>query len=232
MSPRADAEGGMAPRRGLLQRLLDSFTGLVARVQFPGSGGYWDARYRFRGSSGAGSYGASARSKAAYVNRFVAGHDVSSVVDFGCGDGAQLTLLDLPEYLGVDVSPTAVRRCQSSFAGDLGKQFVSLADYTGQQADMAMSLDVTYHLVEDAVFDDYMARLFAAARRYVLIYSTNFEQPSPWGSAHVRHRDLASYCRLKFPEFTLVDEPDSVAGVTSTIPRFLAYRRIAGQATK
>lgn len=40
-------------------------------------------------------------------------------------------------------------------------------------ADLSLSLDVIYHLVEDEVFETYINTLFKSARRYVIIYSSN-----------------------------------------------------------
>lgn len=54
---------------------------------FPGSAAYWEKRYERGGTSGPGSCGRLAQFKAEVVNRFVAEHDVQSVVEFGCGDG-------------------------------------------------------------------------------------------------------------------------------------------------
>jgi hypothetical protein len=39
---------------------------------------------------------------------------VRSAIEFGCGDGHQLTLVDYPRYTGVDVSETIVRHCAPS----------------------------------------------------------------------------------------------------------------------
>ena len=44
-------------------------------------------------------------------------------------------------------------------------------------ADLALSLDVIYHLTEDTVFEAYMRHLFAAGSRFVIIYATDREIP-------------------------------------------------------
>jgi hypothetical protein len=82
---------------------------------------YWRNRYRSGGNSGAGSYGRLANFKAEIVNAFVREHDVASVIEFGCGDGAQLTLADYPSYLGFDVADESVELCRSKFAKDSTK---------------------------------------------------------------------------------------------------------------
>src|SRR5215472_10007367 len=80
------------------------------------SGGYWEARYRAGGTSGAGSYGRLAAFKAAFINAFIADNLIHDVLDLGCGDGNLLSLLDVPSYVGIDVSPTTLMRCASRFA--------------------------------------------------------------------------------------------------------------------
>ncbi|MEM6772492.1 MAG: hypothetical protein AAF597_18085, partial [Bacteroidota bacterium] len=75
---------------------------------FTNSAAYWEARYRKGGNSGAGSYGELARYKAEVINAFIEEHGIESVIEFGCGDGHQLGLLKMTNYLGVDVSTTAV----------------------------------------------------------------------------------------------------------------------------
>src|SRR5579859_8234848 len=62
------------------------------QLQFRGSSTYWEERYRAGGNSGAGSYGRLAEFKAEVLNGFVHSRGIRSVVEFGCGDGAQLAL--------------------------------------------------------------------------------------------------------------------------------------------
>lgn len=95
----------------------------VTRATFQGSTDYWERRYVTGGTSGAGSYGAMADVKAAFLNRFVAEHKVQSVIEFGCGDGNQLALANYPSYIGLDVSRTALDRCLTRFAADPTKSF-------------------------------------------------------------------------------------------------------------
>jgi hypothetical protein len=61
------------------------------RRAFPGSGSFWENRYRTGGTSGSGSYGRLAEFKAEILNEFVRERGVSSIIEFGCGDGAQLS---------------------------------------------------------------------------------------------------------------------------------------------
>jgi protein O-GlcNAc transferase len=212
-------------RRGISKWAADKLSVLISRFYFRGSAAYWDRRYRVRGSSGAGSYGAEAEFKADCINQFIAENSVGSVVDFGCGDGAQLTLLRLPAYIGIDVSDHAVRMCRDRFLSDDSKKFLPLAEYSGQTAEAALSLDVVYHLVEDCVFEGYMDRLFSAAQRFVIIYSTDFCGEWPSKSAHVRHRGISDYCARKYPHFSQLRELTAAFGEPPEMRCFLVFKR-------
>ncbi|MFI5067905.1 MAG: hypothetical protein ACHP9Z_28540, partial [Streptosporangiales bacterium] len=91
---------------------------LRQRAAFDGSVGYWERAYARGETSGDGSYGALARGKADFLNQFVRAHSVSTVLEFGCGDGNQLSLAEYPAYIGLDVSRTAVGLCQRRFRDD------------------------------------------------------------------------------------------------------------------
>ena len=54
---------------------------------FPGSDRYWETRYASGRNSGVGSYGGFAEFKAETINSFVSSCNVTSVIEFGCGDG-------------------------------------------------------------------------------------------------------------------------------------------------
>lgn len=170
---------------------------------FPGSNAFWAERYSTGGNSGVGSYGLFAEFKAEVLNAFVASHQVQSVIEFGCGDGNQLRLARYPDYLGFDVSPGALALCAQLFAGDPHKKFRVLGDYAGEKADLAMSLDVIFHLVEDQVFEPHMRTLFGSARRYVIIYSSDSLEPAGPDSPHVRHRKFTSWVRQNLPQWRL-----------------------------
>jgi SAM-dependent methyltransferase len=167
--------------------------------RFEGSQEYWEGRYRSGGTSGPGSYGDLATFKAEVLNAFVASEGIQSVIEFGCGDGHQLSLARYPRYLGLDVSPAAIATCKRLFAGDPSKEFRTVQEYAGEKADAALSLDVIYHLVEDDVFDRYMAALFDGARKWVVIYSSNFEGVDEGHAQHVRHRKFTDWIGANRP---------------------------------
>jgi hypothetical protein len=172
------------------------------RRRFDGSADYWERRYIDGGNSGAGSYNRLAEFKAAFLNDFVARNEIRSVIEFGSGDGAQLELARYPEYIGVDVSRAAVEATRSRFASDPSKRFYESAGLPpASRAELSLSLDVIYHLVEDNAFDGYMHALFDASTRFVIIYSSNDERRSP--APHVRHRRFTDWVEQHRPEFAL-----------------------------
>lgn len=173
---------------------------------------YWENRYKAGKTSGGGSYGRLAEFKAAVLNDFVERQDVKTVVEFGCGDGNQLSLARYPVYTGYDVSETAVQLCKAKFANDPSKQFRHVRDYAGEDAELALSLDVIFHLVEDNAFEDYMRRLFNAARRFVIIYSSNTHDLHD-KNPHVLHRCFTAWTqhRRDFKLVSTIANPYSLA---------------------
>ncbi len=171
--------------------------------KFEGSSAYWINRYANGGNSGAGSYGAFAEFKARTLNQFVAKESIETVIEFGCGDGNQLSLATYPSYLGVDVSELAVTRCRKKFSGDKTKHFVTMQQYRGERADVAMSLDVIYHLVESDVFHEYMTTLFDSAIKWVVVYSSNFDGLDEAMAEHVLHRKFTDWVDANRPRWSL-----------------------------
>lgn len=166
---------------------------LVSGRGFSDSEAYWIDRYAAGGDSGAGSHGGLARYKATYLNRLVEAEGVSSVLELGCGDGQQLALARYPAYVGFDVSPTAIELCRKRFASDRSKMFHLMSEYAGQHAELALSLDVIYHLTEDSVYDDYLTTLFGAGSRLVVVYSTDTEESRGLVAPHVRNHKFTDW---------------------------------------
>jgi SAM-dependent methyltransferase len=199
------------PLRDLIRPLpgVRQLSLLRQQAAFRGSAPYWERNYARGGTSGPGSYDAPAAAKAAFLNDFVRTRGIGSVVEFGCGDGNQLSLADYPAYVGLDVSRSALGRCQLRFAGDPAKSFflydgACFTDRAGLfAAELAISLDVIYHLTEDAVFETYMTHLFAAGQRYVIIYSTDLEMPGT--APHVRHRRFTPWVEARCPGWRLLE---------------------------
>lgn len=166
---------------------------------------YWENRYASGGNSGYGSYSHLGEFKADVINMFIKTHNIRDVIDYGVGDGNQLKLLDisnLSSFTGLDISPTTVDRLCRDYENISNIKFLCTyrLDFTKHCADMVMSCDVIYHLIEDSVYEDYMKNLFSMARKYVIIYAKDEDIRH---CRHVRFRKFSDYISRNFPEWTL-----------------------------
>jgi len=212
-----------------LTRALGAVYGFVSGP-FPGSQEYWVNRYEKGGNSGPGSYSELAKFKARVLNDFVRKENVQSVIEFGCGDGNQLELAEYPSYCGFDVSPVAVERCRARFTSDSSKAFALLGDYSSETAELALSLDVIYHLVEDRVFEAHLRSVFGAGTRYVAIYSTNRDAADDAGLPHVRHRRFSDFVERELPGWKLLrneKQPHAYSGdiTSSSLAEFFLFEK-------
>ncbi|MEQ8325439.1 MAG: hypothetical protein RIC15_06530 [Vicingaceae bacterium] len=212
---------------GVLKRLRVFWTKFIP---FKSSADYWDKRYRFGGTSGQGSYDLNAEFKATELNKFIREHGIGSVIEFGCGDGNQLKMIVVDNYLGLDVSRTAVNMCKEKFDNDKTKKFLSISEYSGQQAELSLSLDVIFHLVEDEVFENYMKMLFVAGKRFTIVYSSNSSKVNYVDRSHVKHRKFTDWVQENVSEFRLLKEiPTTIKGKEGSktaLKSFFIYQRI------
>lgn len=201
--------------------------GMAARS----SADYWDRRYRAGLTSGAGSYEVLAQYKADVLNEFVRTNGVLSVIELGCGDGSQLMLAKYPRYLGMDVAHTAVDLCMAKFGEDASKSFLwynpqrtmRLASFV--QADLTLSLDVIYHLLEDEVYYAHLRDLFSLARRFVIVYSSNRDERSV--VRHVRHHKFTDDVARNHPQFALQEHRQNPHS-RQTFADFYIFERHSG----
>lgn len=143
---------------------------------------YWEHRYAAGGRSGAGSAGAEAAYKARLVNTACAHYGIRSLLDLGCGDGAVANLLSPGvRYYGYDPAPSAVALCHARRSG---LTFATALPEEPYEA--TLSLDVIFHLTDDADYRAYLALLFGRGERYALMYGTSELRRGM--APHVRHR--------------------------------------------
>ena len=191
---------------------------------------YWEKRYARGKHSGAGSRGKLAEFKSAVLNEFVAKNQIGTVIEYGCGDGYQLSLANYPQYIGFDVSVTAVQVCRKLFANDATKSFKEMQDYGGETADLTLSLDVIYHLVEDEVYEAYMDRVFFSANRFVIIYSSNCESLNRIEPRHMKHRRFSAWIEDNAKDWKLIDHipnkyPSTGINDDGSFSDFYVYKR-------
>lgn len=212
--------------KSLFKRKNSTSKDFVSRI-------YWDQRYRKRQNSGSGSYGRLALFKANFINDFVRKHNISTVIDMGCGDGNQLTLAQYPKYIGFDVSKKAISICRQKFKGDKTKTFINaskLVDDNKYNGDLVLSLDVIYHLIEDEVFMNYMNTLFSLSNNYVIIYSSNYEERI---AEHVKCRKFTLWVENNIQDFELIEMVpnefpfDEALPATTSMSDFYIYKKIA-----
>lgn len=166
--------------------------------KFRNSKQFWQQRYFWGGNSGKGSYGTEARFKAETLNKLIKNYNIKTVIDLGCGDGHNALFYEVNQYIGFDVSKDAIAICQKRFSNHPSFHFYeinirNLGKIERQKHTLSpvlvISFDVIFHLVEDEIYDEYLARLEQLSENYSLIYSTDFDAKA--SQAHVRHRNFS-----------------------------------------
>jgi hypothetical protein len=197
----------------LHQRIIRRVKSLFQAEQFS-TAHYWESRYRAGGTSGSGSVSQLAKYKAEFLNSFMRDHELSSATELGCGDGDQLAQFQFKSYIGLDIAPTAISWCQKRFQGDHAKRFavyepgmVGLSTY---RSDVALSLDVLYHLVEDELFEAYLKDLFNLGSKYVIIYACDRDDDQlPPAAYHLKWRRFTPFIAQTFHDWKFVtNEPN------------------------
>ena len=150
-------------------------------------------------------------------------------MEFGCGDGNQLSYYKIKKYIGIDVSETAISICEDKYKYDNRKEFITYNDYKTQKdeiknADLTLSIDVIFHLVEDYVFKEYITELFKRSNNYVIIYSTNFNKK--YKSPHQLDREFISYIQMNINNFNLVKKVNNPYKGDKTMSDFYIYKKI------
>ena len=179
---------------------------LLGRNKF-NSLNYWEKRYAGGGNSGDGSYGRLSVFKADFINQLIDEKKIHTAIEMGCGDGHQLSIIHYPAYTGLDVSSTIIDQCKNKFQGDTTKSFVvykpdSFFPNESLKAEVALSLDVLYHIVEEKKYLKYLQDLFSLGKKYVVVYSTNFYLNE---TQHVLHRKFTDHAK-RFTDWTLIAE--------------------------
>jgi cyclopropane fatty-acyl-phospholipid synthase-like methyltransferase len=218
-------------------KLIEEYKRNQQKKKFKGSGEYWEERYKTQGNSGAGSYTHLAEFKAEFLNQFVVKNQIQTVLEFGCGDGNQLKIATYPNYIGLDVSRTAINICHDLFKNDSSKSFLlydSLAFFDNHgilKADLTLSLDVLYHLVEKEIFEKYLLDLFSCSSKYVIIYASDYNQKAEPIYQHENRRSFSDFVAKNIPSFQLVDTVknkyhETSSGVENSISDFFVYQKI------
>jgi hypothetical protein len=71
------------------------------------------------------------------------------------------------------------------------------------KAELTLSLDVIYHLIEYNIFDLYMNHLFSSSDRFVIIYSDDIETKQKY---HEKHRQFSKWIETNLSEWKLINK--------------------------
>jgi hypothetical protein len=155
---------------------------------------YWEERYFNGGNSGNGSYGFLAEYKKDFINQFIIENNIKSLLEYGCGDCNQLSMIKCDDIIGVDVSKTVINICQNLLPNST---FIDLTvqEFPKIKSDLLLSLDVIYHLIEDNIYEEYIKNIVNYGSDHLIIYSSNFENDSIYAK-HVKPRNFTKNEKL------------------------------------
>lgn len=202
------------------------------KTLFKSSQSYWIDRYKNGGNSGPGSYNNLAQWKGEILNEFVTDNSINSVIELGCGDGNQLRYFKFPQYTGIDISPDAIDICKQAFKDDTTKTFILDSDLDGQKAELAISLDVLYHLIEEQVYDQYLNQIFNLSEKFVILYAFDSDSTEDFGP-HVKPRKFTDWVATHRSDYKLIKHiPNKYPAVngkekTTSFADFYIFQKIA-----
>ena len=168
---------------------------------------YWQKRYASGRTSGAGSYGAHAEYKSSVINEIVEREGIQSVLEFGCGDGNQLTYYRFPRYVGLDVTQEAVDMCSAKFMDDSTKSFQHFTPgehLTLGSFDMTMAIEVLMHVTRDEDYFLTLQALLDNSLRWVLLLDPLWPLLKYEKGSHEKHRKLLKFLQ-ELEEFAIVE---------------------------
>jgi tetratricopeptide (TPR) repeat protein len=168
---------------------------------------WWDSSNSTQGAPAEVNYGRLSQFKAEILNGFIGAHGIRSMAELGCGDGSHLGLFQVDRYAGYDASPEAVKASSVRHLGDGSKAFEiyrprrpSWKRMPG--AELALSLDAVYLLLEDDAYEAHMRDLFQISERFVAVYSNNTED-QPGMAGRIRGRRFTDWVERNVPDWTL-----------------------------
>ena len=181
---------------------------------------YWEKRYKNGGNSGDGSYGDYAIHKALIVNGYIKSHNIKTICELGCGDGNQLYLFNgYEKYYGYDISPHIIESNRKKNNNDK-IIFVDKINMLPASVDLALSLDVIYHIIDLDICTQSLCQLFKLSHNFVIIFSSDCENDS--ASKHIVHRKFTDFVSTNISGFSLLDVIDNQL---NTWAKFFIYKK-------
>ncbi|QNG61776.1 class I SAM-dependent methyltransferase [Bacillus sp. PAMC26568] len=167
---------------------------------------WWEHNYAYGGTSGLGSYGKLAEFKAEVINSFINKNNINSVIEYGCGDGNQLSYMNYKNYIGLDIANSALQICREKFKNDATKTFelydTKKINSIKFQAELVVCLDVLYHIIDDYDFEKTLEDIFTCASKYVVLYTRITTDEEPEIAPTIKDRDILRYLE-KFNGFKI-----------------------------
>ncbi|MZQ81331.1 methyltransferase domain-containing protein [Paenibacillus sp. 5J-6] len=159
---------------------------------------FWNQNYSLGGTSGSGSYGLLAEFKSQIINDMIQKHAITTVIEFGCGDGNQLQTMNYAHYLGLDVAQSSINLCKELYKDDRNKSFMLytpgyLINRGFFRADLVVCLDVLYHITDEQDFCSTLNDLFQSSNRWVVLYTKITTGLEPQEVPTILDRDIMSY---------------------------------------
>ena len=179
-------------------------------MEKPLSTQFWCDRYaRGEPDSAANLYGD-------FLPQFLKSRKVTTVLDYGCGDGHQTRFFlgACPVYVGIDPSPHAIELCRKRIpcrqSGDHTCFFLTVDEFSLEvRWDVTLSLNVLPFLDEKEVRTDYVRRLFTWSHLYVVVF---------YPVHHRRRPSVLQWIESEFRGWRVNHETDS---------GFVVYKRVA-----
>ena len=172
---------------------------------------YWKQRYSeyssrlFKGASGNGRLPFRVNYKSKVLNEIIVKYKISSIIDFGCGDGILASKLHIDRYDGLEIDESLVDELSRQFQSKPNYNFSTKIKSTWpERHDLALSVDVIFHLLEDDVYRSYMFQLFSGKSDYVVIRSSNHEELGMGRNGHIRHRNFSEFVSKNFGQYNLI----------------------------
>lgn len=200
-------------------------------ANYQGDYDYWFHRHR-RGAGrrefeadGRGSAGHLRAYKAAFVNAMARKYDCRTAIDLGCGSAWLYGLTSFDEYTGFDISPSAIWRAYLEHGCPKNAEFHIFDPERTElrRADVAVSLDVVYHITEEVDLWAYLAAMCEAARRLIVVYAAD-EDPVETDPPHIARRrfvpliEKRGWRLAESPENPYADDPDVMSRFYVFVP--------------
>lgn len=112
-------------------------------------------------------------------------------------------LTDYPNYIGFDVNSKSIQSCKKLFSNHPNVAFHSNSGSMHVNADLVLSLDISYHRVDDDIHHNYMWIWFESSMRWVVEYSSNTMENSENQSLHVIHKKFKGWLDSDQPIYQL-----------------------------